>query len=301
MASPTAPPVTYQHVSGSVMTDPGALFDLAYTNPAWDRANETRAAVEQWGIEDYRLSAAIREQTVGEAPDGPWAQPTAPAVGDGVWREPEDTIDTDHIAELTRSYAGALASGSMTASNRSFVGVINPAWSRTNSETWSGAHLGHHDYACAAALRQATQGEAPGGEPAPSMQTYHGAVTGFSHDVTGARERYDNLAARDLCARTADQLRDGGLFDPADPSHRALAAEQRLTAPEHLELIAAGEVVARYYRHPADITRAVEAGATWEQIGAARGTTSQQAMDDYQAWADRQHELHVGQPGLEAG
>ena len=50
---------------------------------------------------------------------------------------------------------------------------------------------------------------------------------------------------------------------------------------EHLELLANGEALARYYRHPSILHHAVKAGASWEQIGAARGGRAEQARQDY--------------------
>ena len=39
------------------------------------------------------------------------------------------------------------------------------------------------------------------------------------------------------------------------------------------------------------VDQAVKAGASWEQIGAARGTRAEQARQDYRGWADAQHNL----------
>ncbi len=70
---------------------------------------------------------------------------------------------------------------------------------------------------------------------------------------------------------------------------------------ERLELLANGEVLARYYRHPATLAHAVEAGASWEQIGAARGASAEQARRDYREWAEGQHDLWTGKWGGEPG
>ena len=70
---------------------------------------------------------------------------------------------------------------------------------------------------------------------------------------------------------------------------------------ERLELLANGEVLARYYRHPATLAHAVEAGASWEQIAAARGTSAEQARQDYREWAEGQHGLWTGKWGGEPG
>jgi hypothetical protein len=60
---------------------------------------------------------------------------------------------------------------------------------------------------------------------------------------------------------------------------------------EHLELLAAGEMLARYYRHPAHAHRALQAGATWAQVAAATGRDESQARRDYREWAEEEHRL----------
>ena len=70
-----------------------------------------------------------------------------------------------------------------------------------------------------------------------------------------------------------------------------------LTAAEHLELIALGEVMARHYRHPALVHYAVMAGATWEQIASATGGDAGEVRQDYRTWADGQHRLRSDFPG----
>jgi hypothetical protein len=87
-------------------------------------------------------------------------------------------------------------------------------------------------------------------------------------------------------------LRQRGEFEPDDLGHRVMAEHEPLTAAGRLEMMAAGEVLARYYRHPTEMDRAAKAGATWEQIGATRGTTADQARADYREWAIGQHALH---------
>ncbi len=62
-----------------------------------------------------------------------------------------------------------------------------------------------------------------------------------------------------------------------------------LTVAEHLEMLALGEAIAFYYRHPAGVDHAVRAGATWEQIAAARNTTAEAARAAYREWAEGQH------------
>lgn len=115
--------------------------------------------------------------------------------------------------------------------------------------------------------------------------TYRGRL------LTAGRDRYEELTDRELWTRTAALLRERGELDPSNPGHQAMAARQPLSAAEHLELMAIGEMLARYYRHPALLDHAAKAGATWEQIGAARGTSAEQAREDYREWAEGQHRL----------
>lgn len=122
---------------------------------------------------------------------------------------------------------------------------------------------------------------------APRPVTYQDAQSRYQ-GTTAARERFDALTMRDALARALENLKARGEYDPARHS-----AEQHepLTASEHLEVLAAGEVLARYYRHPCQIHTAVLAGATWTQIAAARGTDEARGRQDYREWADGQHTL----------
>lgn len=115
--------------------------------------------------------------------------------------------------------------------------------------------------------------------------------------VVAARERYDELTGRDLCAQAAARLRARGEFDADNLGHRTVAEAEPLTTEDRLELMAVGEVLARYYRHPAMLDHAARDGATWEQIGAARGTSADQARQDYRDWAKGQHDLLAYEDG----
>jgi hypothetical protein len=107
--------------------------------------------------------------------------------------------------------------------------------------------------------------------------------------------RYQQLNDRDSTARAIatlqarGQWREDRTLDPA--------SYPPLTAGEHLELIALGEVIARHYRHPVHVHYAVLAGATWEQIGAASGADADEARAAYQGWAHEQHEVRLEFPG----
>jgi hypothetical protein len=101
--------------------------------------------------------------------------------------------------------------------------------------------------------------------------------------------RYQALNDRDTMARAIATLQARGEWN----DDRSLNPEDYspLTAAEHLELLALGEVIARHYRHPALVHHAVLAGATWQQIADAIGGDVHQARQAYQAWAEGQRQL----------
>jgi hypothetical protein len=134
-----------------------------------------------------------------------------------------------------------------------------------------------------------------GGEARPT--TYHEA-SGYDWDIVKAQARYEELTDRDLYARSRADLEARGEYDPAK---HGTATPEPLTLSERLELLANGEVLARYYRHPAMLDHAAKAGASWEQIGEARGTSTEQARRDYREWAEGQHDLWTGKLGGEPG
>jgi hypothetical protein len=123
------------------------------------------------------------------------------------------------------------------------------------------------------------------------MTSEHPVTYGDAADLPFADvlNRYQALDSRDAMARSIATLQargdwyDDRSIDPADYPPLSLA--------EHLELIALGEVIARRYRHPANIHDAVMSGATWAQIAAAAGGDPDQARHAYLAWAVEQREL----------
>jgi hypothetical protein len=121
---------------------------------------------------------------------------------------------------------------------------------------------------------------------------------GIDWDIVKAQARYEDLTDRDLYARSRAALEARGEYDPA---RHGTGTPEPLTVDERLELLANGEVLARYYRHPATLARAVGAGASWEQIAAARCTSAEQARWDYREWAEGQHDLWTGKWGGEPG
>ena len=119
--------------------------------------------------------------------------------------------------------------------------------------------------------------------------------------TSDARERFEELVVRDVRARAFMALVARGDYDPR--LHGDPGASGPLTVTEHLELLAAGELLARYYRHPAHAHRALQAGASWEQVAAATGRDEAQARRDYRQWAEDEHRLWAdcnGEFGIDA-
>jgi hypothetical protein len=132
-----------------------------------------------------------------------------------------------------------------------------------------------------------SRGRAP--EPqAPRPVTYTDAEDSYRGTV-GARERFEELDHRYHMVRAEAELKARGEYDPA--KYGPEGKYEPLTVADRLELIATGEVLARYYRHAVQIHHAVEAGATWAQVAAATGSDEDRARQDYREWADGQHML----------
>ena len=105
-------------------------------------------------------------------------------------------------------------------------------------------------------------------QTAPPATTYQ-ETSGRYRSTGDARERFEELAVRDVSARAFTAVVARGDYDPR--VHGDGSGSEPLTVTEHLELLAAAELLARYYRHPAHAHRALQAGATWEQVAAATG------------------------------
>ena len=97
-----------------------------------------------------------------------------------------------------------------------------------------------------------TDGRASGTGP-----TTYNEASGYDWDIVKAQARYEELTDRDLYARGRADLEARGQYDPAK---HGTAVPEPLTVSERLELLANGEVLARYYRHPALLDHAVKAG-----------------------------------------
>jgi hypothetical protein len=133
-------------------------------------------------------------------------------------------------------------------------------------------------------------------EPAtpPRALTYYQAETGYRCTID-ARQRFEELTNRDLMVRAHATLKVRGTYDPQ--LHGDADKYQPLTTEEHLEILAAGEMLARYYRHPGLVHQAVTAGALWSQIAAATGSDEAQVRQGYREWADGQHRLYADYQG----
>jgi hypothetical protein len=114
------------------------------------------------------------------------------------------------------------------------------------------------------------------------------AAEALYRGTSAARERFEELVTRNLLAGATAALAARGEYDPA--RHGTFHAEP-LTAAEHLETLALGEMLARYYRHPSRVHDAVRSGATWRQIAVAVGAAEPAARQAYRDWADAQHSL----------
>jgi len=129
---------------------------------------------------------------------------------------------------------------------------------------------------------------------APRATTYWQAQDGYRSTID-ARERFEELTTRELLARSYATLKARGTYEPQE--HGDAGKHQPLTATEHLEILALGEMLARYYRHPARVDEAVKSGASWSQIAAAAGSDEALARRAYREWADGQHRLHADYEG----
>ena len=107
------------------------------------------------------------------------------------------------------------------------------------------------------------------------------------HTLSTATTRYDDLRMRDALATMGD-----GSAPP-------------LSREESLELLALSEVITRKagYGRQAMVRTARGAGASWNQIGAALGSSKQAAWEAHNRWIEdqaRQHE-QTGYQGLDEG
>jgi hypothetical protein len=125
-------------------------------------------------------------------------------------------------------------------------------------------------------------------EAARHPVTYHEASTG---NLTGQMERYRDLAQHDALAGAIAIGKARGTYEPNEYVNEEKFPP--LTMAEHLEMLALGERIARYYRHPSQVDKAVKAGASWAQIAAATGTTEDAARAAYREWAESLHQLHA--------
>jgi hypothetical protein len=102
------------------------------------------------------------------------------------------------------------------------------------------------------------------------------------HTLRTAVARYEDLRARD------------SLADLADPDAPDVAAAERLSQVEVLEMLALGEVIARKtgYGRQLSVRAARATGASWSAIGQALGTTKQAAWEAHTRWIEDQAAQH---------
>jgi hypothetical protein len=122
--------------------------------------------------------------------------------------------------------------------------------------------------------------------------TYDEATGG---KIADQMDRYRELADHDIMARSIAILKGRGTFEPNE--HVNDEKFPPLTAAGYLEMLALGDRIARYYRHPSQVHHAVLAGATWGQIAAAAGGDPDQARKAYREWTEGQHRLRRDFPG----
>ncbi len=128
----------------------------------------------------------------------------------------------------------------------------------------------------------------------PRATTYWQAQSGY-RSIIEVGERFEELTTRELLARSYATLKARGTYEPH--KHGDASKHQPLAATEHLEILALGEVLARYYRHPARIDEAVKAGASWSQAAEAVGSDEAIVRREYREWADSQHRLYADYEG----
>lgn len=103
--------------------------------------------------------------------------------------------------------------------------------------------------------------------------------------------RYDELATHDSMVRAIAIMKARGGYKPNEYVNEEKFPP--LTVDEYLEMLAIGERIARYYRHPSQVHTAVKAGATLEQIAEATGITTEAARASYREWVEGQHRLYT--------
>src|SRR5260370_8824661 len=99
--------------------------------------------------------------------------------------------------------------------------------------------------------------------------TYNEASHG---NIVDQIDRFGELTQRDLLAAAIATLKARGQW--TGDRARTLNPDDYppLTVAEYLEMLALGERIARYYRHPSQVDMAVKPGAPWAPAGAAPPT-----------------------------
>ena len=129
-------------------------------------------------------------------------------------------------------------------------------------------------------------------EAAKRPVTYHGASTG---SIVDQEKRFRELAQHDALAGAIAIGKARGTYVPNE--HVNEQKYPPLTTSEYLEMLALGTHIAEYYAHPSNVDSAVKAGASWDQIAAATGTSAAEAKAAYREWAEGQCQLRQDFPG----
>jgi hypothetical protein len=106
---------------------------------------------------------------------------------------------------------------------------------------------------------------------------------------------YQLFERRDRLSRTSARVH------PQGGRRRGGTVSEPLTVRELLELLSLGEHLARHFRDSFWVHQAVQVGATWPGIAAARAETSLQARQNYVIWADEQRAIAKADPGMTTG
>lgn len=121
-----------------------------------------------------------------------------------------------------------------------------------------------------------------------SCFTFHSVSDGsIAEKIT----RFNELAIRESMAQAIAIKKARGEYQPNEYVNEENFPP--LMVDEHLEMLAIGERIARYYRHPSQVHSAVLAGATWEQISDATGSIPEVTRTAYRVWAESQHQLYT--------
>jgi hypothetical protein len=111
-------------------------------------------------------------------------------------------------------------------------------------------------------------------------RTYRAVAEEYGPGISKARERHEQLTDRILFARAAQQA--------AAQGQPVRTAREPLTRDEHLEYLALGEMLARYYRPRYEVAAAFAAGASVAEVALALDISEEQVRERYARQLDRE-------------